>query len=61
MVSQLREQNSELEENSNRITALNEEILLSLAKVIDMRDSYTMGHSTAVSEYATFKLLRSLI
>ncbi len=53
MVSQLREQNSELEENSNRITALNEEILLSLAKVIDMRDSYTMGHSNAVSEYAT--------
>ncbi len=52
MVSQLREQNSELEENSNRITALNEEILLSLAKVIDMRDSYTMGHSNAVSEYA---------
>jgi diguanylate cyclase (GGDEF)-like protein/putative nucleotidyltransferase with HDIG domain len=52
MVSQLREQNSELEENSNRITALNEEILLSLAKVIDMRDAYTMGHSTAVSEYA---------
>jgi diguanylate cyclase (GGDEF)-like protein/putative nucleotidyltransferase with HDIG domain len=53
MVSQLREQNSELEENSNRITALNEEILLSLAKVIDMRDSYTMGHSNAVAEYAT--------
>jgi diguanylate cyclase (GGDEF)-like protein/putative nucleotidyltransferase with HDIG domain len=53
MVSQLREQNSELEENSNRITALNEEILFSLAKVIDMRDSYTMGHSNAVSEYAT--------
>jgi len=53
MVSQLREQNTELEENSNRITALNEEILLSMAKVIDMRDSYTMGHSNAVSEYAT--------
>jgi diguanylate cyclase (GGDEF)-like protein/putative nucleotidyltransferase with HDIG domain len=53
MVSQLREQNFELEENSKRITALNEEILLSMAKVIDMRDSYTMGHSNAVSEYAT--------
>ena len=52
MVSQLREQNSELEDHSNRIAAVNEEILLSLATVIDMRDSYTMGHSKIVSEYA---------
>jgi polar amino acid transport system substrate-binding protein len=53
MVSKLREQNTELEDNSKRIAALNEELLHSLAKVIDMRDSYTMGHSSAVSEYAT--------
>ena len=52
MVSQLREQNSELEDHSNRIAALNEEILLSLATVIDLRDSYTMGHSKGVSQYA---------
>jgi diguanylate cyclase (GGDEF)-like protein len=60
MVSQLREQNTELEENSNRITALNEEILLSLAKAIDMRDSHTMGHSNAVSDTPR-KLLRSWV
>lgn len=53
MVGQLRTQNTELEENSNRISALNEEMLLSMAKVIDMRDSYTMGHSNIVSDYAT--------
>jgi len=52
MVGQLRSQNLELEDKSNRIAALNEEILLSLANVIDLRDSYTLGHSKSVSEYA---------
>jgi putative nucleotidyltransferase with HDIG domain len=52
MVGQLREQNVELEGHSNRIAALNEEILLSLANVIDLRDSYTFGHSQCVSEFA---------
>ena len=52
MVGQLRSQNLELEDKSNRIATLNEEILLSLANVIDLRDSYTLGHSKNVSEYA---------
>lgn len=52
MVSKLREQNTELEDNSKRIAALNEELLHSLAKVIDMRDSFTLGHSKGVSRYA---------
>jgi putative nucleotidyltransferase with HDIG domain len=52
MVNQLHGKNADLEDHSNRITALNEEILLSLAHVIDLRDSYTMGHSMSVSEYS---------
>jgi diguanylate cyclase (GGDEF)-like protein/putative nucleotidyltransferase with HDIG domain len=52
LVGQLREQNLELENQSNRIAATNEEILLSLANVIDLRDSYTYGHSRVVSDYA---------
>jgi diguanylate cyclase (GGDEF)-like protein/putative nucleotidyltransferase with HDIG domain len=52
MVNQLHEKNDELEENSTRIAALNEDILLSLANVIDLRDSYTLGHSKGVSDYA---------
>jgi diguanylate cyclase (GGDEF)-like protein/putative nucleotidyltransferase with HDIG domain len=52
MVSQLHSKNTELEDHTNRITTLNEEILLSLAHVIDLRDSYTLGHSRCVSDYA---------
>jgi putative two-component system response regulator len=52
MVGQLRNQNLELEDKSNRIADLNEQILHSLANVIDLRDSYTFGHSRSVSEYA---------
>jgi putative nucleotidyltransferase with HDIG domain len=52
MVSLLHDKNAELEDHSSRITTLNKEILLSLANVIDLRDSYTMGHSRSVSDYA---------
>jgi diguanylate cyclase (GGDEF)-like protein/putative nucleotidyltransferase with HDIG domain len=52
MVGQLRDQNIELEDNSNRITMLNEELLHSLANVIDLRDPYTFGHSKGVSRRA---------
>jgi putative nucleotidyltransferase with HDIG domain len=52
MVSQLRAQNLALENKSNEISSLNEDLLLSLANVIDLRDTATMGHSKGVSDYA---------
>ncbi len=53
MVGQLHSKNDELETNNNVITRLNEDILLSLANLIDLRDSRTMGHSQNVSHIAT--------
>ena len=51
MVSQLRTQNMELENQSTKISNLNEDLLLSLANVIDLRDTDTMGHSNGVAHY----------
>lgn len=53
MVNQLRENNLELAQQSKEITTLNEELLLSLANVIDLRDPYVFGHSDHVAAYAT--------
>ncbi len=52
-VSQLRRKNTELEIKSAEIEELNDELLLSLGNVIDLRDTFTMGHSSNVSEYAS--------
>jgi diguanylate cyclase (GGDEF)-like protein/putative nucleotidyltransferase with HDIG domain len=52
-VNQLSTKNVELENQSNLIENLNEELLLSLANVIDLRDSFTMGHSIGVADYAS--------
>lgn len=52
MVSQLHRTNSELESNNKTISQLNEDILLSLANTIDLRDPYTMGHSKKVAHIA---------
>ena len=51
-VNKLRTKNEVLENQSLQIENLNEELLLSLANVIDLRDAYTMGHSKGVAEYA---------
>ncbi|MGD9092973.1 MAG: diguanylate cyclase [Anaerolineales bacterium] len=51
-VNKLHTKNEELENQSLKIENLNEELLLSLANVIDLRDTYTMGHSNGVAEYA---------
>jgi diguanylate cyclase (GGDEF)-like protein/putative nucleotidyltransferase with HDIG domain len=52
LVNQLQTTNKDLEQQRNQITALNEDLLLSLANVIDLRDPSTMGHSQRVAEIA---------
>ncbi len=52
IVKQLRDANEELKENNLIISEINEDILLSLANTIDLRDSYTLGHSTGVAQIA---------
>lgn len=52
VVNKLRANNEKLEKQGDEITILNEELLLSLAKSIDLRDPYTMGHSQQVTNYA---------
>jgi diguanylate cyclase (GGDEF)-like protein/putative nucleotidyltransferase with HDIG domain len=51
-VQQLRTKNLELENQSHLIRNLNEDLLLSLANLIDLRDTNTMGHSKCVAEFA---------
>lgn len=52
VVNKLRANNEKLERQGDEISILNEELLLSLAKSIDLRDPYTMGHSQQVTNYA---------
>jgi diguanylate cyclase (GGDEF)-like protein/putative nucleotidyltransferase with HDIG domain len=51
-VGQLRESNSALQRQADVISALNEELLLALSHVIDLRDPDVQGHSKAVARYA---------
>jgi diguanylate cyclase (GGDEF)-like protein/putative nucleotidyltransferase with HDIG domain len=52
LVNQLKKKNTELENYSLEISNLNEDLLLSLSNVIDLRDIFTHGHSEFVSKYA---------
>jgi diguanylate cyclase (GGDEF)-like protein/putative nucleotidyltransferase with HDIG domain len=52
VVNQLKETNLELQQQSNEITTINEELLLVLAGISDLRDPYVVGHSQHVSRYA---------
>jgi diguanylate cyclase (GGDEF)-like protein/putative nucleotidyltransferase with HDIG domain len=52
MVNQLQETNVELEIKGGEINTLNEELLLALANLIDLRDPYVYGHSQRVATYA---------
>jgi putative nucleotidyltransferase with HDIG domain len=52
VVNQLKATNIELQQQSNEITTINEELLLVLAGISDLRDPYVVGHSQHVSRYA---------
>ncbi len=52
LVNRLRSQNVQLEKQTVEISGLNEELLLALANVIDLRDPYVLGHSQQVARYA---------
>ena len=52
MVSELREKNTALENNTKEINGLNEGLLETLAEVIDHRDPYVLEHSKKVAQYA---------
>ena len=52
IVLQLRTQNSELIQQAAEISLLNDEILLVLAKALDLRDPYVSEHSHHVALYA---------
>jgi putative nucleotidyltransferase with HDIG domain len=53
MVNQLRGTNVELRKKAEEISVLNEELLVALSNIIDLRDPYVMGHSQNVARYAT--------
>ncbi len=53
LVSQLRETNAELQKKTDEISTLNEELLLSLSRAIDLRDPDVRDHSQHVARYAT--------
>jgi diguanylate cyclase (GGDEF)-like protein/putative nucleotidyltransferase with HDIG domain len=52
LVHNLQKTNSQLIQKSEEITLLNEELLLTLARSLDLRDPYVMEHSKHVSRYA---------
>ncbi|MEO7908192.1 MAG: diguanylate cyclase [Roseiflexaceae bacterium] len=45
--------NHEVSDASRAIQQLNDELFLTLSKIIDARDPYVAGHSTKVADYAT--------
>jgi diguanylate cyclase (GGDEF)-like protein/putative nucleotidyltransferase with HDIG domain len=53
VVAELREKNQALEKSYKEINNLNEGLLETLAEIIDLRDSYVLGHSRQVAKYAT--------
>ena len=52
MVHSLQTTNTQLVQKSEEITLLNEELLLTLARSLDLRDPHVMEHSKHVSRYA---------
>ena len=53
VVTELREKNQVLKNNSEEIAELNEGLLMTLSEMIDLRDPHVLGHSKQVSKYAT--------
>lgn len=54
MVHSLQKTNLQLIQKSEEVTLLNEELLLTLARSLDLRDPHVMEHSKHVSRYAVY-------
>jgi diguanylate cyclase (GGDEF)-like protein/putative nucleotidyltransferase with HDIG domain len=52
VVTKLRKKNVELETQSREISTLNEDLLLALSHVVDLRDPFVYGHSQHVTRYS---------
>ncbi|RPI32429.1 MAG: diguanylate cyclase [Chloroflexota bacterium] len=52
VVTQLKENNKDLQQQADEISRLNDELMLVLSQVIDIRDPYVLGHSQRVAHYA---------
>lgn len=52
MVARMREANEELLQQADEIARLNEDLLLTLARSVDLRDPHVMEHSKHVARYA---------
>jgi diguanylate cyclase (GGDEF)-like protein/putative nucleotidyltransferase with HDIG domain len=52
VVTELRTKNTKLERQAAEITQFDEELLLTMASIVDMRDPNTFGHSRQVAKYA---------
>ncbi|GIV77562.1 MAG: hypothetical protein KatS3mg050_1956 [Litorilinea sp.] len=52
MIARLREINSQLRKQTEQVLTLNEDLLLALARSIDLRDPYVLEHSMHVARYA---------
>ncbi len=52
MIARLREINSQLRKQTEQVLILNEDLLLALARSIDLRDPYVLEHSMHVARYA---------
>ena len=53
LVAELRLKNQEIGDRAREVSRLNEELMVSLANAVDVRDPYVVGHSQHVARYAS--------
>ena len=61
MVNELRGKNQLLENSSDEITQRNNDLIVTLAGVIDLRDPFTLGHSQYVARYSVLIAIKPVL